>query len=261
MKSRILLAPLFTALLALPALATPILAAELPARLDWSQRVELGTPLTGRIASVDAEPGQSVQRGQVLVTLDDRRFQAAVEESEAQVKRLGLARDEAERELERARELFDRTAIPQHDLSLAEIAFSMAEAEHAAARAQLMRARIDLEYSRIEAPFDGVVVARMIGTGETVSGELQIAPLITVASAEPLLARALVGEAMLAELQNGQSVQVTAAGRSYAAEIVHLGLEAVGDADGEALFEVVASFRAPAEHGLRAGLRATLRLP
>lgn len=248
------LAALLPALALSLTLAAPVaLAQEIPARLDWSERLDLGTPVSGIIIRVNAEPGQRVRRGEVLVQLDDRGLRASVEEAEAQVKRLELARNEAKLEYERQQEMYDRTLISQRDLSLAEIGFAMAEAEFVAAQARLTRARLDLEYSRVRAPFDGLVLARHVRPGQAVNNELQVTPLVTLVSAEPMHARGAVSEERLARLRAGQNVVVRVGEARYEGTLRALGLEST-----EAGYPVTVQFSAPADHGLRAGQSASL---
>ncbi|MFW5452283.1 efflux RND transporter periplasmic adaptor subunit [Thioalkalivibrio sulfidiphilus] len=249
------LAALLPALALSLSLAAPVaLAQDIPAQLDWAERLELGTPVSGMVARVNAEPGQRVKRGEVLVQLDDRGLRASVEEAEAQVRRLELARDEAKLEYERQQEMFDRTLISQRDLSLAQIGFAMAEAEFVAANARLTRARLDLEYSRVRAPFDGLVLARHARVGQAVNNELQVTPLVTLVSAEPMLARGSVAEDRLARLREGQNMVVRVGEARYEGTVRAIGLEAVDNG-----FPVTVQFSAPAEHRLRAGLAATLQ--
>lgn len=253
------LAALLPALALSLAMAAPsAVGQEIAARLDWSERMELGTPVSGLVTRVSAEPGQRVSRGDVLVQIDDRGIRARLEEDEAQVRRLELARAEAELEHERAREMYDRTLISQRDLSLAQIAFAMADAEFVAARARLTRTRLDLEYSRVRAPFDGLVLARHVQTGQAVNNELQVTPLVTLAATEPMLARARVPEDRLARLREGQGMEVRVGEQRYPGTLRRLGFEAVDPEADAPDYPVTIQFSAPAEHSLRAGQRATL---
>lgn len=235
-----------------------LLAEEIPARLQWAERLEMGTPVSGIITRIDAEPGQRVRRGDVLVHMDDRAIRASLEEDEAQVRRLEIARAEAELEYERAQEMYDRTLISQRDLSVAEIEFAMADAQFVAARARLTRTRLDLEHSRVRAPFDALVLARHVGAGQMVNNELQVTPLVTIAADDAMLALGQVDERRLQELREGQDVEVQVGERRYPGTLGALGLEPVDGGADAARYRVTVRFTPPAEHGLRAGQQATL---
>jgi membrane fusion protein, multidrug efflux system len=256
-KTRI--AALLPVLILCVALAAPAAhAQEIPARLDWAERLDLGTPVSGIVARVQAEPGQRVSRGDVLVRMDDRGIRAQLEEDEAQVRRLELARAEAELEYERQQEMYDRTLISQRDLSIAEIEFAMADAQFVAARARLTRTRLDLEYSQVRAPFDGLVLARHVRAGQSVNNELQVTPLVTLATTDPMLALGTVTEDTLASLRPGEKVEVRVGERRYEGTIRAVGLEPVDRAAETPHYPVTVEFSAPADHALRAGLRASL---
>lgn len=246
--------------LSLCAFATPSLAEEVPARLDWWQKITLSTPVSGVVAEVRVAPGQRVKRGDLLARLDERRLHAELEGARAEVKRLKLAFEEAGRELERNRELYERTVIAARDLQLAEIAYAMAEAEYAKARAEVTRLEVDLEQSRLRAPFDAVVIERHIQPGETVANSLSVTPMLTLASSEAMLARAWVDEAVLGRLAVGAQVGVQAGGRRFTGRIERLGLEA-REVDGAPRFEIIVRLDPSSTTVLRAGQAATLSLP
>jgi len=247
-----------TLVLALAMTVPVALAEEIPARLDWSERLELGTPASGNVTRVNAEPGQRVKRGDVLVQVDDRGIRAQLEEDQARVKRLELARGEAQLEYERQQEMYDRTLISQRDLSLAQIGFAMADAEYVAAQARLTRTRLDLEYSRVRAPFDGLVLARHVQTGQTINNQLQVTPLVTLVATEPMLARGTVAEDRLAGLREGQNVEVRVGDARYSGTLRSLGLEPVEVGADAPAYGITVHFSAPADQPLRAGQRASL---
>lgn len=247
-------------LLAITLLSGPLAAEEIPAVVDWSQRVVLSTPVSGVVASVPVEPGQRVTAGQVLLALDDRRFRAQRERARAEVERLKLTVEEAEREYARAQELYDRTVISARDLQLAEIDLAMAKAQHAAATAELTSARIDLEHSTLRAPFDGIVLRVQVAAGETVANTLQATPMISLAASAPMVARATVDETQLTRLRIGQAVEVSVGSERFRGVLSRLGLEPASTDQG-ARYEILVSFEPSDSPRLRSGQRARLTLP
>jgi multidrug efflux system membrane fusion protein len=246
--------------LAFVLLPSVLLADEIPAVLDWSQRVVLSTPVSGVVASVPVEPGQAVSAGQVLLALDDRRLRAQRERARAQVERLKLTVDEAEREYARARELYDRTVISVRDLQLAKIDLAMARAEYAAAQAELTSASIDLEHSTLRAPFDGIVLRAHVAKGETVANTLKATPMISLAASGTMLARAKIDEARLKELRVGQPIDVTVGSQRFTGVLSQIGLEPASTEQG-ARYEIFVSFEPSDSDRPRNGQGARLALP
>ena len=91
-------------------------AAEVQATLQWSQRVELSTPVSGVVQAVNVEVGDTVKRGQVLLTLDSTAYQARVAENQSELTRLNAEAEEAKRDLDRVQELYARTVVATAEL-------------------------------------------------------------------------------------------------------------------------------------------------
>ncbi|RZM69549.1 efflux RND transporter periplasmic adaptor subunit [Pseudoalteromonas rubra] len=129
--------------------------------------------------------GGFVKRGELLFSLDSSDYQAKVTHAKAALQQAqadlieeqalaDVARSEAERFPEEQRTaLFLRT--PQ---------LLSAQAAVDSARASLRQAQKELEYCNIYAPFDALVTARMIGTGQYVTAGESVALIHNVEKAE-----------------------------------------------------------------------------
>jgi multidrug efflux system membrane fusion protein len=241
--------------LALWALAAAAAAAELPALLDWSQRAVLSTPVSGVIDVVTTTPGARVTTGEVLLQLDQRPFETALADATAQLRKQELLRDEARRELERTRELYERRVISVHDLQLGEIAFAVAEADYASAVAAVNTASLHHEQSTLHAPFEGRILAVHVSKGMAVINTQLATPLVTLAQDRPMHALVRVEAATLAGLAPGQAVSVTVNDTRHDGSIRHLGAEP----DGNGQYTLTVAFD-PGDRTLRAGLPAAVEL-
>lgn len=235
-------------------------AAELPATVHWAQRVELGTPVSGVVAQVNVTPGARVRKGEVLVTLDARRFRAELMQARAEMERLTQVHAEAERENERAQELYDRTLLSDHELEVTKIAHATAAAQLQAAKTAVTKAELDLEYSRVRAPFDALVLEVRAGVGQAVAADLTTVPLVTVAEAGRRIVRAVLEEGRLADIRPGLALDVRTGGRVYAGKVTHIGLEPVTGAATLA-YPVDILIDVPEDAALRAGQPASVVLP
>lgn len=227
-------------------------AAEYSAVLEWSQRVELSAPVTGVVAEVPVQAGQTVKRDTVLLRLDPRLFEANVMEAKADLDRLGEEAAEARRDLARANELYARTVTSTTELDLAKLRQTRAEANLNAARARVERARRQLEESSPRAPFDAVVLARLAEPGMATS-QCQPSALLRLARADEILARFELGAAQAATLRLGMPATVRTAGLSHAGKVHAIQASARGS-----YLVDVAIPRAP---DLLAGMDASVRLP
>jgi len=157
--------------------------------------VQVGSQVSGRIASLDADFNSPVKKGQVIARIDPQLFQAAVEQARANAVaaqgNLAKARAQAldaERQLDRARALAERKLVAAADLDTAQAgadaakaSVQAAEGTLAQARAGLNQAEVNLAFTRIVSPTDGVVISRNVDVGQTVAASLQAPTLFVIA--------------------------------------------------------------------------------
>jgi multidrug efflux system membrane fusion protein len=233
-------------------------AAEIDTTITWRQKTVLSTPVSGVIKTINVSPGALVNKGDVLMQLDDRAIKENLEEARAQVERMRLLEEEAERELERTNELYDQTLIADHEKQMAIIARAEAAAKHQAAKADLARAEMDMEYSAIRAPYDAIVVKQFAQVGQTIASLTTITPLLEVAERGMMSAKVLVSGGMVTKLKIGAAAKVQVGGKTYDGNIEAIGLEPVSEKSSQ--YEVKVSFSTQGKV-LRAGQSAKVILP
>ena len=233
-------------------------AAEIQATLQWSQRVELSTPVSGVVQSVNVQIGDLVKKGQVLLKLDSTAYQARVAEDQAAITRLIAEAEEAQRDLDRVRELYERTVVSTTDLDLAKLRLVKSQSAISEARARLKQSQKALDDTSIRAPFDAVVVLRQAEPGLSVAAGLQPQMLLTLARSGEMIARALLSSPQLEKLKTGQTLTVSVSGINHAGKIKTLGLEPIKTNEGW-VYPVDVLF--PSREPLRAGAPAQVTLP
>lgn len=240
--------------------ASAVCAVELQGTVNWAQRSELGTLVSGVVVVIPVVTGQRVGKGEELLRLDDRGFQAQVSKSKAQLAGAKVRYDEAQREEERAAELYERTVLSDHERQLSAIAYQESAAALQVARASLTQARLDLEHSRITAPYDAIVVRIDAAPGKTIISELQSEPLLVIAAAGLMLARTTIGAGQLTDFAAGAVAQVRIRDRWIAGEVTAVGLEPVVQGDEGPLYELDVSFSLPSDLRLHVGEPATIKI-
>jgi RND family efflux transporter MFP subunit len=115
--------------------------------------------------------------GEVLVVIDPRDYDLAVERAQAAVARAKVTLEREQAEAEVAREEWDGLHPGEEPTGLVirEPQIRQAEAEYAAAEADLAVARLNLERTRISLPFDGVVVSENVDVGQFVGNGSRLA--------------------------------------------------------------------------------------
>lgn len=224
-----------TLLLGLCLQSLALSARELNATLDWQRPLTLGTPLSGLVAEVAAAPGQRVAEGDLLVALDQRLLRARLDQARASMDEAEALKAEADRELERAQELFDRTVLSIHELTLAEIDAARASAAARRAVAELAEAKLNLEYSAVRAPFDALVLEVPVHEGRVVVNQFQAEALVRLAPRQRISATAVIDVETATGLRVGQPLEVVWNGETYPGELSAL---APNDAGGGFRLEV-----------------------
>jgi HlyD family secretion protein len=239
---------------------------------------DLGFQMAGRIESILVREGDSVRTGQEVAFLDQEELLARrrsaeaqgdaaravlsemlsgfrreeIEEGRAALRQAEERRDDALRDRDRARRLFEGGGISQEMLDKAVTAFRVAEAavdqagqrvqileegvraeRIAAQRAQVAQAeaaiaQIDaaLSNSVVTVPFGGIVTIRHREPGETVSPGL---PVLTVMDPEDRWVRIYVRQDRIGEVSLGQAASIssdTYPERSYAGEVIFIANDA-----------------------------------
>jgi HlyD family secretion protein len=147
------------------------------------RQATVSSEVTGRVIEVLIEEGMVVEQGQLLARLDDSLLAAGVALAEAQLEASRASLDEtlaqlreAERSLERVRDLQGRDLASEQELDAAIAAQETFSARLARQRQDIMVAERALDVQRrqledftIVAPFAGVVIDKAAQAGEMVS--------------------------------------------------------------------------------------------
>ncbi|MEL6575176.1 MAG: efflux RND transporter periplasmic adaptor subunit [Pseudomonadota bacterium] len=165
-------------------------------RFEAAQEVELRARVSGYLESVTFEDGTLVNEGDVLFTIDQRPFEAAVRRAEAALASAKAAADLAQIELDRATQLAERNVGTEQEVDRTQAQLSETLAQVQVAEADLVTAQLDLEYTTIEAPFDGRVSEATVDAGNLViGGTSSTMPLTTIVSVAPIYFTFTVSEA------------------------------------------------------------------
>lgn len=205
-------------LLILMPVAAGSMAGEAQGVLHYAGKVSLTLPVSGVVENVLVKPGQTVKQDEVMLRLDTRRIEARLSAARARLKRFQPGRDEAERELERAEELFDRTVLSEVELQQSKIDFAEKDAALLEARAAITEAKLDLEYSELKAPFELVVLKVNVVKGQAIINRLQSVPLIDIAE-NRLVVSIVQPASKLVGAKPGTQVKVSYAGKQLSGSI------------------------------------------
>ncbi|MEZ5484142.1 MAG: efflux RND transporter periplasmic adaptor subunit [Lysobacteraceae bacterium] len=196
--------------------------------LVFREQAQLSPEVIGKVSAILVKEGDQVEKGAVVMRLDEQVFRAEVDQHEANVRqqRINIDRqklnlDTQRRQSKRSEELHARGLLDDNSAENARHAFELAEVDLRASReglrqaeAMLSQAKERLAKTEIRAPISGTVIAVDIEVGETaVSSATSIAgsSLMTIADTDTLMTEINVDEADIAKISEQQPVSVYAA--------------------------------------------------
>lgn len=179
------------------------------------QTVDLRSQVTSTVREVHIREGQDVRKGDLLFSLDARADEANLQKAEAQVAKDRADLANAQRNLERQRELFRTKFISQAALDQAQNQVDTLNGQLAVDMAAVEAARVARGYTEIRAPFGGRTGTIGVRAGSLVQpggASSTTPPLVTVTQIDPISVAFTLPEKELAGLQQALaagSVEVT----------------------------------------------------
>ena len=186
--------------------------------------VDVGSQVSGRIQELYADFNSKVKKGEKIAKIDPALFQASVVQAEANVMaaranvaRLTITAEDAERQAKRASEVYEQRLISETERDnavatarAARASVDQADGQLAQSRASLEQARTNLRYTDILSPTDGVVISRAVNVGQTVAASLSAPVIFTIAQdLRKMEVHTNVAESDIGRLKPGMRVSFT----------------------------------------------------
>jgi len=183
------------------------------------QEAVLASRLAAPVSEIAAVPGRIVRAGTVLVRLEPREAEAELEGARAAFAASRSALDLARRNRSRYENLEGRGAAAAVELERARQDEAAAAAAAAAAEAALRRAETDRAQAVLTAPFDAVVVEKMVSPGDLAAPGR---PLVRLASVTGRRVEAAPGEEAAASLREGDAIPLAVGGRTLSGRVAEI---------------------------------------
>lgn len=216
-SARPLLSPILAGLL-LPCLAAPLLAQQAapdpialvrrvetksiwpsfthPAKIEALDTASVRPTVQAQITALHITAGEIVQKGELLIEMDDLDYKIALAQAQANVKQAEANALKAELDLERAEKLSQSNTVSRREVEYAQVQGDVAHAQVDIARAQVAQAEANLADTKVYAPFTGRISATQYAVGDLFApGDPTQPPYIAnIVSLDPIYATGLVDQ-------------------------------------------------------------------
>ena len=196
--------------------------------LAFREQIELTPEVIGQVVEVHVEESDPVKKGDLVITLDPKTFQAQVDQASAAVRiqviaieRQELLIKNLEERYERQLSMFEKKLVDEDSFDLVENQLQLARVDLRSslealsqAQAALNQAEELLSKTVIRSPIDGIVIQIEVEEGETViAGTTNIMGSVMMVIADPseTLTEVRVDEADIAMVEVGQRADIYAA--------------------------------------------------
>lgn len=188
----------------------------------------------GTIEKIEFTPGQIVKQGQPLFVLDPRPFQAALDQTQAQLHHDEAVLSEAQLDLQRYQTLEQQNSIAKQQAQDQAFVVDQDKGTVQLDQANVEAAQLNLQYSRITSPITGragqllVDLGNLVGpqtspasaaggttaatASTTTGGQASGNPLVSIVQLQPIWVTFTVAQDRLDEIQHNQTAGALQAG-------------------------------------------------
>lgn len=174
---------------ALPVVALPAKTGNFPVYLDALgsvtalNTVTIRSRVDGEVISVKYEEGQMVKKGDLLVEIDPRQYQAALQQAQGQLSRDQAMLQNAQADLDRYNAA--RETVSQQQIDTAKASVAEYEGAIKVDQGTIANAELQLSYCKITAPLTGKIGLRAVDEGNIVHAS-DSTGLATITQLQPI---------------------------------------------------------------------------
>lgn len=190
--------------------------------LEADKSIMVSTRMMGWVREMHVTEGQTVRKGDPLLSIDDTDLMAKKAQAEAGINEAKAVLTNAERMAERFQRLYEDKSVSRQQLDDVLTGRDRAAAGVKMAEAGLSEVKVHLSYLDIVAPADGVVARKMIEEGDMANPGM---PLVTLEDTDRMKVVAYLGEKDVSEVHAGDMVEVQVTslpGATYRVPLEHV---------------------------------------
>jgi len=164
----------------------------------------IASKIPGTVKLVNIKDNQIVKEGDILIEIDPTDYELNVAQARASLDIRKAAYEQAARDKERAKVLYDEKVFPKERYENASTALNLAKAQVEAAEAQFKIAQRNLEYTKICSPADGHVTKKSVEIGNQIQPTQALMAIVP----DDMWVVANFKETQLTNMRAGQEVEI-----------------------------------------------------
>ncbi|MGA3293359.1 MAG: MdtA/MuxA family multidrug efflux RND transporter periplasmic adaptor subunit [Candidatus Acidiferrales bacterium] len=169
--------------------------------------VTVHTRVDGQIMQVFFKEGQFVREGDVLIEIDPRPYQVALDQAQGQLAKDVASQNDAKVNLNRYQTLWQEGVVARQQLDTQQATVGQFDGAIQSDKAQIDSARLNLTYSRITSPINGRVGLRLVDPGNIVHAT-DTNGMLVITQVQPIAVIFTLPEdnlpQVVAQMKNGQ---------------------------------------------------------
>lgn len=172
-------------------------------------QVDVGTQVTGTVASLYADFNSEVKAGDLIAEIDKTALLASLESADATMESARLTYELNKKNYRRDSALYAKELISEYEYDSSLNEYLVSKASYEKSQSDRVTAVRNLSYAEITAPIDGIVVSREVEVGQTVVSSMSVANLYVIADLDKMQVVADVDEADIGSVKVGQNASFT----------------------------------------------------
>ena len=174
-------------------------------KIQATNSADLSTRMMGYVKKVYVNVGDKVNKGQLLVSINNTDLQAKKGQINAGITQAKTAFANAEKNYKRFKNLYESNSVTQKEMDDMTANYEMAKAGLESANQMKNEINAQFAYSNITAPFSGVITSKNVEIGDMANPGM---PLISLEKPKEFEVMAMVPETEISQIKKGTSVAV-----------------------------------------------------
>ena len=173
-----------TVTVAKPVVKTVVEHDDYTGRFNAVNYVEVRARVNGYLEKINFQDGATVKKGDLLFVIDQRPYQAALDQAKATVDSAQARVTFSETDLQRAQQLTKTGNITEQTTDSRKQTAQTAQADLESAKAAVTQAELNLDFTQLKAPVDGMISRHLVSVGNIVVADQTM--LTTIVSLDPI---------------------------------------------------------------------------